>query len=94
MKRNPLRNRSRSDGVDLGCKQFQTGDVTDATASGEDCARGRRRRKHTPLQPAAGFKGSCAEYLHNTVSHLEALGIRDRYLWELQARVAAEIDRL
>lgn len=46
------------------------------------------------LARAVGFKGSCAEYLHNTVSHLEALGIRDRYLWDLQARVAAEIDRL
>lgn len=45
------------------------------------------------LARAAGFVGSCAEYLYNTVSHLEALGIRDRYLWELQARVAAEIDR-
>lgn len=46
------------------------------------------------LARAVGFKGSCAEYLYNTVSHLEALGIRDRYLWDLQARVAAEIDRL
>ena len=43
---------------------------------------------------AVGPVGSCAEYLHNTVSHLEALGIQDRYLWALQARVAAEIDRL
>jgi cation transport protein ChaC len=43
---------------------------------------------------AVGPAGSCAEYLHNTVSHLEALGIRDRYLWTLQAKVAAEIDRL
>lgn len=46
------------------------------------------------LARAVGFKGSCAEYLQNTVSHLEALGIRDRYLWDLQARVAAKIDRL
>ena len=46
------------------------------------------------LATAVGYKGSCAEYLYNTVSHLEALGIRDRYLWDLQARVAAEIDRL
>jgi len=38
--------------------------------------------------------GSCAEYLHNTVDHLEALGIHDRYLWDLQVRVAAEIDGL
>lgn len=46
------------------------------------------------LARAAGYVGSCAEYLYNTVSHLEALGIRDRYLWDLQARVAAEIDGL
>lgn len=46
------------------------------------------------LARAVGHVGSCAEYLYNTVSHLEALGIRDRYLWELQARVAAEIDRI
>ena len=46
------------------------------------------------LSRAVGFKGSGAEYLYNTVSHLEALGIHDRYLWDLQARVAAEIERL
>lgn len=46
------------------------------------------------LALAVGHVGSCAEYLYNTVSHLEALGIRDRYLWDLQARVAAEIERL
>lgn len=40
---------------------------------------------------AAGHWGSCAEYLHNTVSHLEALGIRDRNLWRLQALVAERI---
>lgn len=43
---------------------------------------------------AAGPAGSCAEYLLNTVSHLEALGIRDRYLWTLQRLVAIEIDGL
>lgn len=48
----------------------------------------------TWIARAVGPAGSCAEYLHNTVSHLETLGIRDRYLWALQARVAAEIDRL
>lgn len=46
------------------------------------------------LALAVGPAGSCAEYLYNTVSHLEALGIRDGYLWDLQARVAAAIDRL
>lgn len=40
---------------------------------------------------AAGHWGSCAEYLHNTVSHLEALGIHDRNLWRLQALVAEKI---
>jgi glutathione-specific gamma-glutamylcyclotransferase len=46
------------------------------------------------LARAVGYVGSCAEYLYNTVSHLETMGIRDRYLWDLQARVAAEIERL
>ncbi|OYW57762.1 MAG: hypothetical protein B7Z31_09180 [Rhodobacterales bacterium 12-65-15] len=48
----------------------------------------------TWIARAVGPAGSCAEYLHNTVVHLEALGIRDRYLWALQRRVAEEIDRL
>ena len=42
---------------------------------------------------AAGHVGSCAAYLRNTVQHLEALGIRDRYLWTLQRMVADEIVR-
>lgn len=57
----------------------------------ERLTRGDQARR---LARAVGFKGSCAEYLHDTVSHLEALGIHDRYLWDLQARVAAEIDGL
>jgi cation transport protein ChaC len=40
---------------------------------------------------AAGHWGSCAEYLHNTVAHLEELGIRDRNLWRLQALVAERL---
>jgi cation transport protein ChaC len=40
---------------------------------------------------ACGHAGSCAEYLHNTVAHLEERGIRDRNLWRLQDLVAAEI---
>lgn len=43
------------------------------------------------LARACGPAGSCAEYLYNTVSHLEALGIRDRNLWRLQQLVAEEI---
>jgi cation transport protein ChaC len=43
---------------------------------------------------AAGHWGSCAEYLLNTVSHLEAVGIHDRNLWRLQELVAARIAAL
>lgn len=40
---------------------------------------------------ACGHAGSCAEYLYNTVSQLQELGIRDRNLWRLQKMVADEI---
>jgi glutathione-specific gamma-glutamylcyclotransferase len=43
------------------------------------------------LSKACGHWGSGAEYLHNTVAHLEASGIHDRNLWKLQELVA---DRL
>ncbi len=43
------------------------------------------------LVTAAGERGSMAEYLHSTVTHLEQRGIHDRYLWRLQDLVA---DRL
>jgi cation transport protein ChaC len=43
------------------------------------------------LARACGDWGSCAEYLHNTVAHLEEQGIRDRNLWRLQALVADRI---
>ena len=46
------------------------------------------------LAPACGPVGSCAEYLFNTVRHLEEFGIHDRNLWHLQKLVAAEIERL
>ena len=46
------------------------------------------------LSRAAGHWGTGAEYLFNTVSHLEQLGIEDRNLWELQKLVAKEIDKL
>ncbi len=45
------------------------------------------------LSRAAGHWGSCAEYLHNTVVHLEELGIHDRNLWRLQTLVADLIAR-
>jgi cation transport protein ChaC len=43
------------------------------------------------LSRACGHWGSGAEYLHNTVHHLEAKGIHDRHLWHLQQLVAARI---
>ncbi len=43
------------------------------------------------LARACGHFGSGAEYLYNTVSHLETFGIRDRNLWRLQHLVADEI---
>ncbi|QYZ70432.1 gamma-glutamylcyclotransferase [Neotabrizicola shimadae] len=44
------------------------------------------------LATACGHVGSSAEYLANTVRHLEARGIHDRHLWRLQRLVAAEIE--
>jgi cation transport protein ChaC len=43
------------------------------------------------VSTAAGHWGSCAEYLRETVAHLEELGIQDRNLWRLQALVAERI---
>lgn len=45
------------------------------------------------LATAAGHWGSCAEYLHNTIVHLDRRGIRDSGLWHLQELVAAEIEK-
>ncbi len=44
------------------------------------------------LARACGHWGSGAEYLFNTVSNLEALGIHDANLWRLQELVAQEIE--
>lgn len=43
------------------------------------------------LARACGHVGSGADYLFQTVRHLEMLGIRDRNLWDLQRLVAQEI---
>ncbi len=43
------------------------------------------------LSVAVGHRGSGAEYLRNTVSHLEQIGIQDRNLWCLQNLVAERI---
>jgi len=44
------------------------------------------------LARACGHWGSGAEYLMNTVTHLEARGIQDSALWHLQSLVATRID--
>jgi cation transport protein ChaC len=44
------------------------------------------------LAQAVGMWGSMAEYLRNTVLHLEAMGIKDSYLWRMQAMVAERLD--
>lgn len=46
------------------------------------------------LARACGHWGTGAEYLLNTVTQLDARGIRDAGLWRLQALVAEEIDRI
>ena len=43
------------------------------------------------LAKAAGHLGSGADYLYQTVAHLEACGIHDPHLWRLQELVAAQI---
>jgi cation transport protein ChaC len=43
------------------------------------------------LVKACGHWGSGADYLRNTVAHLEEHGIQDRNLWHLQALVAERI---
>lgn len=44
------------------------------------------------LASAAGVRGSMADYLYSTVRHLEDRGIHDRYLWNLQHRVALRVE--
>jgi cation transport protein ChaC len=44
------------------------------------------------LARACGHWGSGAEYLCNTVTHLEEHGIHDRGLWKLQELVAGKIN--
>ena len=46
----------------------------------------------TVLARAVGARGSMAEYLLNTITHLEQLGIHDPHLWRLQEIVARRIE--
>jgi cation transport protein ChaC len=45
------------------------------------------------LARARGTRGSMAEYLYATVQHLDALGLYDSHLWELEQLVAEHIER-
>ena len=44
------------------------------------------------LATAVGSRGSMAEYLHQTVEHLDQMGIHDPHLWRLQHLVAERIE--
>jgi cation transport protein ChaC len=46
------------------------------------------------LACAVGHVGSMADYLLNTITHLEAAGIHDRRLWRMQALVAERLERM
>jgi cation transport protein ChaC len=46
------------------------------------------------LATSVGHIGSMADYLLNTVIHLEEAGIHDPHLWHLQDLVAARLERL
>ncbi|GHA26066.1 gamma-glutamylcyclotransferase [Devosia pacifica] len=46
------------------------------------------------LATASGTRGSMAEYLYETVSHLEQMGLHDTHLWELQDLVADHIETM
>jgi glutathione-specific gamma-glutamylcyclotransferase len=46
------------------------------------------------LAQACGPRGSCAEYLFQTVAGLEEHGIRDRNLWTLQSLVARHLSEM
>jgi cation transport protein ChaC len=46
------------------------------------------------LAKAAGPRGSMAEYLYQTVRHLEDMGVHDSHLWRLQELVAERLEAL
>ncbi|WP_428641690.1 gamma-glutamylcyclotransferase [Roseibium sp.] len=45
------------------------------------------------IAPAVGMLGSMADYLFNTASHLEEMGIHDPHVWQMQDLVAAELEK-
>lgn len=43
---------------------------------------------------AVGMLGSMPDYILNTVENLEKFGIHDAHMWEMQDRVAAELEKM
>jgi len=46
------------------------------------------------IAPAVGMFGSMADYVLNTATHLEEMGIHDKTVWRMQSLVAAELEKL
>tara|TARA_R110002094_G_scaffold178804_7_gene157826 strand:- start:1924 stop:2598 length:675 start_codon:yes stop_codon:yes gene_type:complete len=46
------------------------------------------------IAPAVGMFGSMADYVLNTATHLEEMGIQDDVVWQMQDLVARELERL
>ena len=46
------------------------------------------------IAPAVGLFGSMADYVLNTASHLEEMGIADPAVWQMQDLVAAELEAM
>lgn len=45
------------------------------------------------IAPAVGMFGSMEDYVLNTATHLEEMGIQDGVVWEMQNLVADELER-
>jgi cation transport protein ChaC len=46
------------------------------------------------LSSSCGHAGSCAEYLYQTITQLQARGIHDSRLWHLQELVAERLQQM
>lgn len=44
------------------------------------------------IAPAVGMFGSMADYVLNTATHLEEMGIQDDVVWQMQSLVAHELE--
>lgn len=99
-----LLRREMDDEFGASATRWITVKTVDGTARALGCwvgARGELIVEGKPLEQVAdilaracGHVGSNAEYLFNTVTHLEAAGIHDRNLWRLQSLLADRIREL